>query len=790
MKNNKSLSIAAITAAGAFLLSGIIIIILNGFWIHLVDSLFKVNSKMVQENYIKTNKLWIQNDVDRIIYAIKSIRTVELHNSNTVIYSNTNDAISFCQKVYNDYKQRFKKDDIVHILHNLFDHSSFYKGKGFYIVLRKNNNDNMLKNTLNSYSISKLKILFSDKYEGFVRLKSTNKRDIVGYAKIFQPLHLYVVSCLFSDDIEETAKNNAAMFIAEENAHLNRNSYIFVNDIRGNVIVLHEKIFNNKTNMWNVYDNISKKKIVKNVFQKELAIHRNKGYGYIEYKWIEPKTQNIASKISFIKEYRRWGWMVGEGFYKNEILNSINKLKKQLKSSKVRTVNQSHLFVLLITLVSFVFVYLVFKVFEIRFKNLFQEFEHALLNNSRLEPGICLISELNRFIGYINNAVERFNEYEDEFLEAFIYSMETRDVYTKGHSQRVALISKIIAKELGFDENKQDEIYKAGLLHDIGKIGIPDNILLKPGKLTQNEYQIVKYHALFSYEIVSKIAQFRTMAKYIRQHHERCDGSGYPDGLTCKDIAIEARILSIADVYDALTSKRAYRDKMSPQEAINIIKQEPLDQDIVSKVEQVLIENSLEEFSVELTVENIEKIEQIRQEMFNVDYATGLKRRKVLTKRAGQLADAGKEFCLVLIDIKGLSFINYAFSIDAGDKLIENTSLALSNILRSHNFANIEYLSRILNDSFMFIVEDKELIENIFSTLSDIKEKLINDVKNLFNEIDKNICINYRGEHINSFIDYHTAYSVYPYDTKDIDRLIYLCVIQKNKTSANKTQIT
>ena len=141
-------------------------------------------------------------------------------------------------------------------------------------------------------------------------------------------------------------------------------------------------------------------------------------------------------------------------------------------------------------------------------------------------------------------------------------ALEAKDAYTKGHSERVGAWSRGVAAALGLPPADVDMIGQAGLLHDIGKIGIPEAILRKPGPLEDQEWAVMRNHPLIGAQIVAPFDFFGAGALMIRHHHERWDGSGYPDGLVGDEIPIGARIIAVADVYDALTSNRPYRAAM------------------------------------------------------------------------------------------------------------------------------------------------------------------------------------------------------------------------------------
>ncbi|NCB13281.1 MAG: HD-GYP domain-containing protein, partial [Erysipelotrichia bacterium] len=164
-------------------------------------------------------------------------------------------------------------------------------------------------------------------------------------------------------------------------------------------------------------------------------------------------------------------------------------------------------------------------------------------------------------------ALEKLENYK-EVLYALIEMVEKRDPYTAGHSKRVASYAKEIAKKMHIKKQRSELIYEAGILHDIGKIVIPDNILLKPSSLNEIEYTLIKTHSTIGYELLSKVNSFKEIANIIHFHHERVDGLGYPCGLKGDEIPIEARILAVADAFDAMTTNRIYEKKKSIEDAI------------------------------------------------------------------------------------------------------------------------------------------------------------------------------------------------------------------------------
>ena len=168
-----------------------------------------------------------------------------------------------------------------------------------------------------------------------------------------------------------------------------------------------------------------------------------------------------------------------------------------------------------------------------------------------------------RELASIREARKKQSELFEETTEALANAIDAKDKYTSGHSIRVALYSRQIAREARLPEKTCEQVYFAALLHDVGKIGVPLEIINKIGKLTDEEYNEIKKHPVFGDQILSSIQQAPYLAVGARHHHERYDGRGYPDGLAGEDIPLIARIIAVADAYDAMTSVRSYRDPLT-----------------------------------------------------------------------------------------------------------------------------------------------------------------------------------------------------------------------------------
>jgi putative two-component system response regulator len=165
-------------------------------------------------------------------------------------------------------------------------------------------------------------------------------------------------------------------------------------------------------------------------------------------------------------------------------------------------------------------------------------------------------------------------EHAETVLFTLALSIEAKDPYTEGHCDRLSESSEALAKRLNLTEEERVALRRGGVIHDIGKVAVPDQILLKPGPLTPEERTLMQQHTVVGAGICSPLKSFRTVLPIIRHHHEKMDGSGYPDGLKGDAIPLTARILQIVDIYDALTTDRPYRKALTPERALALMREE------------------------------------------------------------------------------------------------------------------------------------------------------------------------------------------------------------------------
>jgi len=296
-----------------------------------------------------------------------------------------------------------------------------------------------------------------------------------------------------------------------------------------------------------------------------------------------------------------------------------------------------------------------------------------------------------------------------ETIYALVLMIEKRDTYTGGHSLRVAQYSKLIAQELNLDSTTCENIYQAGILHDIGKVAIPDNVLLKPSRLDDLEYTIIKEHVQIGVDMLNKIPLFKEITDYIKFHHERFDGTGYPAGLKGDEILLESQILAVSDVFDAMTTNRIYKARKTTQEAleeINSLKGIHFRKDVV---ESALIALKNIEVNLNITQLPITNIEKERFSYFYKDQTTQSYNSSYLDLLLIRNSYELKYNYIYIISIHNLNSLNEKYGWKEGDKYLENVFLNLEKIYQNLN------IFRVFSDDFAILCEeridiDKELL--------------------------------------------------------------------------------
>jgi putative two-component system response regulator len=194
------------------------------------------------------------------------------------------------------------------------------------------------------------------------------------------------------------------------------------------------------------------------------------------------------------------------------------------------------------------------------------EFLSKPVNRQELLTRVRSLLKLKRHTDELENA--------ETVLFSLAISVEAKDPYTNGHCDRLARYSVALGKKLGLAPEQLRALHRGGVLHDVGKIGIPDSILLKPGPLTREEREVIKAHPVIGERICAPLKSLRHVLPIIRHHHERYDGSGYPDGLAGDTIPLTARILQVVDLYDAFTTQRPYKPAYDTERTFAIMREE------------------------------------------------------------------------------------------------------------------------------------------------------------------------------------------------------------------------
>ncbi len=263
----------------------------------------------------------------------------------------------------------------------------------------------------------------------------------------------------------------------------------------------------------------------------------------------------------------------------------------------------------------------------------------------------------------------RVEDYE-KMLLALVKMIEQRDSYTAGHSQRVASYSQSLAEAMGYDKVACEQLYQAGILHDIGKVATPDAILLKPERLNVVEYSLIKEHVTVGVSILKDIPMFADLIDIIESHHERYDGTGYPHGLKADAIPPLARIMIVADAFDAMTTSRIYRHKKSVAEALGELEAlsgKQFDPHVVAHACRVFADVSLEEETSQLPTS---ALEEERFVYFYRDSVADVYNQKYLSIMLLKNSFNYTYRYMFIFSLHNFTAYNHYMGWDAGDKLL------------------------------------------------------------------------------------------------------------------------
>ena len=400
-----------------------------------------------------------------------------------------------------------------------------------------------------------------------------------------------------------------------------------------------------------------------------------------------------------------------------ELNKEVETTKETLFSPEEKRLGIKYIFGMPVNVLSQTLGYVIF--FKRKKEGLPEEVKNFIRN---VVKSIGISVKIKRLISELEEKLNKEEKLTRTVIKSFIRSIEIRDSYTRGHSERVAYYSKRIAKELGLPDSEVSKIYMAALLHDIGKIGIPDSILLKPGRLSKEEYEIIKIHPLLSYEILKNIEPLKVSLTGIKYHHERWDGSGYPEGLKREKIPIDARIIAVADTFDAMTSDRIYRKAMDKKKAIKEIRDlagKLFDPEVVEVALPILLRESPPENKKEfLDYGIIAEIEKRRLDYFLRDHLTGAYNRSALEFALSTSKEKSPSLKAISVDVTKLRDINVEKGWQEGDRILKT----LVQLIEKH----IKPLAivRYSGDNFVFFVPSAISNEEIKEKVKLIEEEL------------------------------------------------------------------
>lgn len=333
---------------------------------------------------------------------------------------------------------------------------------------------------------------------------------------------------------------------------------------------------------------------------------------------------------------------------------------------------------------------------------------------------------------------QKLQDYK-KVLFALISMIEQRDSYTAGHSQRVARYCELIAREMGYDEEDCKMVYKAGILHDIGKIAIPDAVLLKPDKLSALEYTLIKEHVSIGFKILQDIPMFEKIAQIVLFHHERYDGSGYPLGAKKDEIPSLSRIMMVADAFDAMTTNRIYKHKKSIKDAlaeIASLSQKHYHPEVVQSALRALTDiDTTQEFSQN----PITPIEEHRFVYFYKDAITDLYNSKYLEEIL--INNQGKYHTAAIFSLHKFDLYNKRYSWESGNKTLREFAALLTSFFEKSPVFRLR-----ANDFVLLLQKEEKSYENIIQAVEEFtKEKGL--------EFDFHLCDLQKNE-IDSFEDF------------------------------------
>ena len=355
---------------------------------------------------------------------------------------------------------------------------------------------------------------------------------------------------------------------------------------------------------------------------------------------------------------------------------------------------------------------------------------------------IAILWAYKKSLTYVKQEIKGYEQH----IYSLVDMIENRDSYTAGHSQRVAQYAVLIAKKMGYNQQKVNKLFRASMLHDIGKISTPDSILLKPGKLLKLEYNLIQEHVTSGYELLRKVDIFADLAEIVRHHHEHYDGSGYPQGLKGDKIPMLSQIMTVADAFDAMTTDRVYKGRKTIPVALEELQQLAGKQFHSEVVTAALI--CLKNIIIDTTKNQLPqtRLEQERFAYFYKDSISGVYNREYLEFTLSQQSNSLEQKtsqsnlnCIHAIYLHHFSLYNKKYGWNQGDKLLHKVASKLQELCPEGK------IFRIFGDDFLIMHKEIRDIEDTIKSLEDVLKstgieisfKHINLQSHHINSIDK-----------------------------------------------------
>ena len=338
---------------------------------------------------------------------------------------------------------------------------------------------------------------------------------------------------------------------------------------------------------------------------------------------------------------------------------------------------------------------------------------------------------VNEKTAEISNIMSFQSDNYNKTLVSMVEMIEKRDTYTAGHSKRVAQYSKLIAEEMGYTENECTMLYQAGILHDVGKIATPDAVLLNPKSLNEIEYKLIQEHVNVSYKLLANIPMFKSLSEIVHSHHERYDGKGYPEGLSGDEITPLARIMIVADAFDAMTTNRIYKARKTVTQALDELVQLSSRQFHPEVVEKAVI--ALHGIKIDENINQLPttKLEEERFAYFYKDTLSNAYNQTyldvVLMKNSYDIDYTN----LYIFKIRNFSNFNKAYGWKEGDKVLSSIADILS--VDKHD----SMLFRVFGDDFVLLSSRELELSKTTESLDKFLQKY--DIEYNLKSIDLNL---------------------------------------------------